>query len=296
MENMVQIASGKSKEIIAMTNKELEKYEVIKDLIDGKINGTAASLKLDISVRQIKRLKRKVKKYGAEGIIHSSRGKEGNRKIDGKIIKKAKEILKEKYPDFGPTFAKEKLEEIDKIKIGVEKVRQIMTALNLWKPRLKKKNGEHRQWRERKECFGQMEQFDGSYENWFEDRTPKCCLLAAIDDAEGKITKAAFGDSEGIVPVFNFWKGYVQNTGKPVSIYLDRCSTYKKNAKSLADDPEALTQFERVMETDLNIKIIHAYSPQAKGRIERLFGTLQDRLIKEMRLKNICSIEELINS
>jgi hypothetical protein len=279
-------------EIIAMSSKELTRYEIIKELVDGKINGTDASLKLGLSIRQIKRLRKKVRDGGAKELIHGSRGKSGNRKINSEIIKKARELLKEKYPDFGPTLAQEKLEEINKIKIGTEKIRQMMIEEKLWKPRLKKKNGEHRQWRERKENFGEMEQFDGSYEDWFEGRSPVCCLLASIDDATGKISKAKFAKNEGVSCVFEFWKSYVKVNGKPLSVYLDRFSTYKQNMKSIADDPKALTQFERAMETDLSIKIIHAYSPQAKGRIERLFGTLQDRLIKEMRLKNICSVEE----
>ena len=279
-------------ELISMSSRELTRYEIIKELVDGKINGTDASLKLGLSIRQIKRLKKKVRDGGAKELIHRSRGKSGNRKINSEIIEKAKNLLKEKYPDFKPTFAQEKLEEIDKIKIGREKIRQMMINENLWKPKLKKENGEHRQWRERKENFGEMEQFDGSYENWFEGRAPVCCLLAAIDDAEGKITKAKFAKNEGVSCVFDFWKSYAETIGKPFSIYLDRFSTYKQNMKSIADDPKALTQFERAMETDLDVKIIHAYSPQAKGRVERLFGTLQDRLIKEMRLKNICSIEK----
>lgn len=279
-------------EIIAMSSKEITRYEIIKDLVDNKINGTEASLKIGLSVRQIKRLKKKVKDGGAKGLIHKSRGKSGNRKIDDKIIEKIRNLLKGRYSDFGPTFASEKILEIHGMKLNKETTRQIMIEEKLWNPRLKKKNGEHRQWRERKENFGGMEQFDGSYENWFEGRSPVCCLLASIDDATGKISKAKFAQSEGVAPVFDFWKEYVSDIGKPISLYLDRFSTYKQNMKSLSDDPKALTQFQRAMETDLNIKIIHAHSPQAKGRIERLFKTLQDRLIKEMRLKNICSVEE----
>jgi len=278
-------------DIIAMSSKEFTRYEIIKDLVDNKINGTDASLKLGLSIRQTKRLKRRVKDGGVKNLAHGNRGKTGNRKIDSEIIKNARKFLKEKYSDFKPTFASEKLFENHEIKLSNETVRQIMIDEELWKPKLKKNNGEHRQWRERKENYGEMEQFDGSYEKWFEDRASVCCLLAAIDDANGKISKAMFADSEGVVPVFSFWKSYVKTVGKPISIYLDRFSTYKQNAKSLVDDPKALTQFERANK-ELDIKIIHAYSPQAKGRIERLFGTLQDRLIKEMRLKNICSIEE----
>jgi hypothetical protein len=136
-----------------------------------------------------------------------------------------------------------------------------------------------------------MEQFDGSYHHWFEDRGEECCLLASIDDATGKITKLKFVDWEGVKPAFIFWKEYMETHGKPLKIYLDRHSTYKINAKSLFDDPNALTQFERAMK-DLNTEIIHAHSPQAKGRAERLFGILQDRLVKELRLAGISTIEQ----
>ena len=278
-------------DIIAMSSKEFTRYEIIKNLIDNKLDGTDAAKQMGITVRHTRRLKSKVSKLGAAGLAHGNRGKTGNRKIDSRIIKKVEKLLKEKYSDFKPTFASEKLFENHEIKLSNETVRKIMIDEELWKPKLKKNNGEHRQWRERKESYGEMEQFDGSYEKWFEERSSKCCLLAAIDDANGKISKAMFANSEGVVPVFSFWKDYVKTVGKPLSIYLDRFSTYKQNAKSLVDDPKALTQFERANK-ELDIKIIHAYSPQAKGRIERLFGTLQDRLIKEMRLKNICSVED----
>jgi hypothetical protein len=136
-----------------------------------------------------------------------------------------------------------------------------------------------------------MQQFDGSYHKWFEDRGKEECLLASIDDATGKITQAEFTDNEGVTPTFLFWKQYASVIGKPVNIYLDRHSTYKVNTKSVFDNPKVLTQFERAMK-DLDIAIIHAYSPQAKGRIERLFGTLQDRLIKELRLEKINTARE----
>jgi len=161
-----------------------------------------------------------------------------------------------------------------------------------WTPKSRKKNKEYRSWRQRKEQFGEMEQFDGSYYHWFEDRGVYCCLLAAIDDAEGKITGLKFVDWEGVKNGFNFWEGYFEEHGKPLSIYLDRHSTYKQNQKSVFDDLKCLTQFQRAMETDLGIKIIHAYSAQAKGRVERLFETLQDRLVKELRLAGISTIEE----
>ena len=166
-----------------------------------------------------------------------------------------------------------------------------MTDWGLRKPKPRKKNKEYRAWRLRKEQYGEMEQFDGCYYDWFEDRAPGCCLVASIDDATGKITHLRFVHDEGIIPVFAFWKQYLEKQGKPISIYLDKFSTYKINTKTLADNPNVLTQFERAMK-DIGIKIIHANSPQAKGRVERVNITLQDRLVKELRLANISTLEE----
>lgn len=277
---------------ITMTPKELSKYEVIKRLIKKEINGTEAAKQLFLSVRQVKNLKARVKTCGVKGIIHGSRGRPSNRRISRDKIKEIEKIIKNNYYDFGPSFASEKLEENHRIKIGKETLRQLMIKWQLWNPKPRKKNKEWRAWRQRKEQYGEMEQFDGSYHLWFEDRSEKCCLLASIDDATGKITKLKFTSDEGTLPVFSFWKPYVEKHGKPLSIYLDRLRTYKQNLKSVFDDPNCLTQFQRAMETDLGIKIIHAFSPQAKGRAERLFKTLQDRLIKELRLAGISTIEE----
>jgi hypothetical protein len=276
---------------IRMTPKELSKYGVISELIDGYVNGTEAAKQIGLSIRQVKRLKAKVIKEGQIGIIHKSRGKESNRRISEEKTEKMKKIVGENYRDFGPKFASEKLEEIHKIKVGKEKLRLLMTHWGYWIPKPRKKNGEYRHWRQRKEYYGEMEQFDGSYHRWFEDRGPECCLLASIDDATGKITKLRFVYDEGVIPVFTFWKNYIEKHGKPLKIYLDRLSTYKNTHKSVLDDPDVLTQFQRAMR-DLGIKLISAYSPQAKGRIERLFGILQDRLVKELRLAGISTIEK----
>lgn len=279
--------------LITMTQKELSRYEVIKRLIKSEINGTEAAKQLNLSVRQIKNIKIRVLKQGAKGVIHKTRGKTGNRKISEKKVQQIERIIKQKYSDFKPTFASEKLEENEQIKINKETLRQLMIKWNLWKPKPRKKNKEYRSWRERKEQYGEMEQFDGSYYPWLEGRdgNDELCLLASIDDATGDITHLRFAYDEGIIPVFAFWRRYVEKRGKPASIYIDKFSTYKVNTKGLSDDPNVLTQFERAMK-DLNTKIIHANSPQAKGRIERLFNTLQDRLVKELRLANISTIEK----
>ena len=160
----------------------------------------------------------------------------------------------------------------------------------IWKPKKSKQNQEHREWRERKECYGEMQQFDGGYHKWFEDRNEEVCLLAAIDDASGKITKLKFAKNEGVVEVFRFWKEYLEDKNKPVAVYLDKFSTYKVNHKNATDNHELITQFQRACH-DLNINLITAHSPQAKGRVERLFETLQDRLVKELRLQKINDVE-----
>lgn len=279
------------KEIITMTKEELARYEIIKRLIQKEINGTEAAKQIDVSTRQVRRMKAAVKKHGEKGIIHGHRGQPGNRKISEEKKQKIEQKVQERYHDFGPTFAAEKLDEECAIKIGKETLRQWMIVWGLWTPKMRKKNKEYRAWRQRKDQEGEMIQFDGSYHHWFEDRGPYCCLLVSIDDATGKIIKLRFADWERVISVFVFWRQYVVNKGKPVSIYLDKHSTYKQNQKSVFDDPNALTQFGRAMK-DLNIQLIHAHSAPAKGRVERLNGTLQDRLVKELRLANISTIEK----
>ncbi len=174
--------------------------------------------------------------------------------------------------------------------MSVETVRKTMTTEKLWKPKVRRENGEYHAWRPRLECYGEMQQFDGSYHKWFEERGPELCLLASIDDATGKITKAKFEKNEGVHAVFRFWKEYIEKLGKPLAIYLDRYSTYKINHKSAEDNHDLLTQFQRASK-ELEIRLISAHTPQAKGRIERLFQTLQDRLVKELRLAGISDVE-----
>lgn len=273
-----------------MTTKEINRHGIIKKLLDKEVNGTRASELLKLSVRQIRRLKAKVKEHGAKGVIHQSRGKLSNRRVPESEKEKITHLLKTKYPDFKPTFASEKLQEHHSIKRDPKTIRAIMIEHELWKPRQKKKP-EYHSWRKRKDCYGEMEQFDGSYHDWFEGRGPFCCLLAAIDDATGIPTKAKFDTDEGTFPVFNFWKEYVQKHGKPRSIYLDKFSTYKMTQRVAQENHETQTQFQRAM-NQLGSEPISAHSPQAKGRIERMFETFQDRLVKEMRLRGISTMQD----
>ena len=274
---------------ITMSAKEIDRLGVINNLIGKQIVASEAAKQLNLSVRQVKRLKKRVKKQGAAGLIHRGRGGAGNRKFKPKFVDKIVALVKKAYVGFGPTLAAEKLVECHKIEISDEALRAIMIKNNLWKPKLRKKNKEHREWRPRKDNYGEMLQYDGSYHHWFENRAEECCLLLAVDDATGKITKAVFDRHEGILPTFAFWKAYTEEKGKPVAIYLDKFSTYKINHKSAEDNKEMITQFQRVCQ-DLNITLITAHSPEAKGRVERMFETLQDRLVKELRLQNISDI------
>jgi transposase-like protein len=273
-----------------MSQKEVKKYDVIKQVINKELNGSEAAELLNLTSRHVRRLKIRVNTDGIKGLIHGNRGRSGNRSIPKKERKKIAELLKKHYHDFGPTLASEKLEECHGIKRDKGTIRSIMVNEELWKPKSKKKE-EHREWRQRKASKGELVQYDGSYEFWFEDRGEKCCLLASIDDADSKVW-AKFDHHEGVVPTFSFWREYIEKFDKPNSIYVDKFSTYSMNHKLAKENPDTLTQFERAMEEELGIEIVHAHSPQAKGRVERLFKTLQDRLIKELRLRNISTIKE----
>lgn len=270
---------------ITMSQKEVKKYDIIKQLINKELNGSEAARLLNLTTRHIRRLKKKVAKKGIKALIHASRGRHGNRGMPNKEKDKIIELLHRHYYDFGPLLASEKLDKRHNIKRSKETIRAIMIAEELWKPKRKKKE-KHRSWRQRKASYGELLQYDGSYEYWFEDRGKKCCLLACIDDATGKVW-AKFDEHEGVEPTFNFWREYITENGKPYAIYVDRFSTYSMNHKLAKENEDTLTQFQRAMETDLNVEIIHAKSPEAKGRVEVLFKTLQDRLIKELRLQNI---------
>jgi len=238
------------------------------------------------------RIKGAVKETGAAALVHGNRGRQGNRRIPEKEKEKIIRILKEKYPDFPPTHAKEKLEANHNIFRAVKTIRGIMTQEKLWQPKKSRKKSEHRQWRQRKSQYGEMQQFDGSYHAWFEERIAgRQCLLLSIDDATGQITKAKFDDHEGVFPVFDFWREYLLVNGRPRSIYTDKFSTYKMNQQLAKENADTKTQFQRAL-NELQIEPIFAHSPQAKGRVEKVFNTLQNRLVKEMRLKNIGRIQE----
>jgi len=280
------------KDIIAMTQGELKRLHVIRKALDKLITQAQAAGIIGICLRQAQRIVKAVKDQGDKGVIHKSRGQLSNRALPNKIKDKALKLYKEKYHDFGPTLGSEKLFEIDKIKINDETLRLWLLQAGI--SYKKRKARPHRQWRQRKACFGEMIQMDGSHHDWFEGRGPECVLMGYIDDATGK-PFGRFYAYEGTLPAMDSFKYYIKKFGMPVSIYLDKHPTYKSTRKQTIEDElnnsEPLSQFSRAVK-ELGVDVIYADSPQAKGRIERLFRTFQNRLIKEMRLKGIKSIEE----
>ena len=278
--------------LIKLTMKEADRYNIIKELFERKLTEEEARKKMGLeSVRQVRRIKSRVKKEGINGVVHRSRGKPSNRRFNQMFTDNVINIIKERYMDFKPTYAAEKLFENHLIRISSESLRKLMTKVGIWKPGSRKKPRKRRVWRERKDNYGEMQQFDGSYHKWFEERGDECCLLLSVDDANGEITHAKFDENEGVIAVFLFWLEYFKKHGLPLSIYLDKFSTYKINHPSAIDNKELITQFQRAT-NQIGIKLITAHSPEAKGRVERMFGTLQDRLVKELRLAGISSKEK----
>jgi len=279
-------------EILKMSRREIKRLYVIKKVIEREITQNEAGSLIDLSTRQVRRIKTRVQREGEEGIVHRSRGKLSNRGICKEVKDKILKLFEEKYYDFGPTLASEKLLERDKIKINDETLRLWLVEKQI--PYKKRKKRPHRQWRQRKEYYGEMLQGDGSHHNWFEEDGEECTLMGYIDDATG-IPFGRFYEYEGTFPALDSVKHYIKKNGIPQSIYLDKHQTYKSNKKLTIEEElegtEALSQFGRALK-ELGIKVIYADSPQAKGRVERLFNTFQDRLIKEMRLRGIKTIEE----
>jgi hypothetical protein len=277
------------KDILIMSRKEARRLYVIRKVLDGEIKQVEAAGILSMSTRQIRRIVERIREAGDEGVIHKLRGEESNRKTASRVKDKIIRLYRKKYEGFGPTLAAEKFQELEGITISDETLRLWLIDSGDWQKA--RKRVQHRRWRERKGHQGEMVQLDGSHHDWFEGRGPKCVLMGYIDDATGEVF-ARFYEYEGTRPAMESFRLYTKKYGLPLSVYLDQHTTYKSPKKEPSwAEKESLSQFERAME-ELGVKVIHAYSPQAKGRIERLFGTFQDRVVKEMRLKGIKSIEE----
>lgn len=276
-----------------MSIKEFDRGNVIQNVLDGHITQPQAGRQLKLSVRQVRRLCRRVRGHGAQGLIHGLRGRPSNRRFPDGILSRAIGLVKKHYSDFGPTLAQEKLVERHALSLSVSPLRRAMIQEGLWKPR--KQRPFYRAWRERRPCVGELVQLDGSDHDWFEGRGPKCVLLPYVDDATSRVLHGQFITVEDTLSLMAATQIYLKACGRPLAFYVDKDSIYKINRQATVEeelkDGQPLTQFTRAMK-ELGIEVITANSPQAKGRVERGHSTHQDRLVKELRLAGISTMEK----
>jgi transposase len=275
--------------LVTMSKKEFQRLEAVQKVRDDRLSVSNAAKLLSISRSHMHRLLTAYDRDGADGLVSKKRGQPSNRRYPATFRNAVLDIVREHYHDFGPTLACEKLAERHQIGISKEALRQWMTQAGLWTSRQERRKRLH-QPRNRRECLGELVQIDGSHHWWFENRGPKCALLVFIDDATGKLLHLRFARSENTFDYFHAAKAYLQEWGKPVAFYSDKHGIFRTIHASELDRTSGLTQFGRALH-ELNIDIICANSPQAKGRVERANLTLQDRLVKELRLHDIDTIE-----
>lgn len=273
-----------------MSQKERTRLGIMKQIEAKELSVAAAARLLRLSYRQAKRVWRRYSQQGDAGLVHRGRGRASNRQTDPEVQERILQRYQQRYADFGPTLATEHLSR-EGLKVDHETLRRWLLARELWS--VKRRRQKHRQWRERKACFGELVQMDGSHHDWFEGRRAKAVLMVMIDDATNR-TYARFFEEETTRAAYDTFEGYVRRYGLPQALYVDRDSIYRTErqpslAEQLADEPP-LTQFGRAMKA-LGVQLHLAYSPQAKGRVERRNGLLQDRLVKEMRLAGISELE-----
>lgn len=275
------------KDMITMSRKEAKRLHVIHQALDEKISQVEAAGLTGLSDRQIRRLVKRIRAEGDDGICHRSRGRESNHRIPRKIKERAIKLFKQEYADFNLAHATETLFEVHGITMSSETLRLWLKEAEI--PYKKRRAKKYRERRERKAHFGEMVQIDGSHHDWFEGRGPICVFMGYIDDATNTV-HGRFYDYEGTMPAMDSMKRYIKQYGIPKSVYLDKHTTYKSWAETTIEeqlnDQKPMSHFEKSL-AGLAIEVIHANSPQAKGRVERLFKTLQDRLVREMRLLGI---------
>jgi hypothetical protein len=275
-------------EVLTMTTREVDRLRVVRNILERKLTWREAAVQLRLSVRQVGRLCARVRLDGHRGIIHRLRHRPSNHQLSAGVLTRALTLVKQHYPDFGPTFATEKLRERHHLVLSSSTLRQGMIRAGLWRPR--HRQAPHRAWRPRRACVGELVQLDGSDHAWFEARGPRCVLLAYVDDATSRTLYGEFVAVEDTVTLLRTTKAYLLRYGRPIAFYVDKDSIYRVNRQATIEeqlqDTAPLTQFTRAM-TELGIEVIPAHSPQAKGRVERAFDTHQDRLVKELRLAQI---------
>lgn len=269
-----------------MSVKEAGRLAVVRQVLDGQLRQAQAAQKLGLSVRHVKRLCKRVREHGGAGLISQRRGQRSHRLIDDAVRESVLELVRQRYSDFGPELAREYLAAEHGFAHSTETLRGWMIQAGLWTPKKRRTQRLHSP-RERRACLGELVQIDASHHDWFEGRAPKCCLIAFIDDATGRVLGARFEATETTQGYLGVLERYVGEHGAPLALYSDRHSIFTKHD---SEDPKP-TQFERAL-LQLGIASICAHSPQAKGRVERLFQTLQDRMCKALRLGNISSMEQ----
>ena len=274
--------------LLRMSQAELTRLEVIQRVKRKTLKQRQAAELLSISVRQVKRLCKAYERAGAGGLISKRRGQPSNHRLPEKTINKARQLLRSRYPDFGPTLATEKLA-LEGVSLSVETVRQLLIGEGLWKAKRVRRVVIH-QLRERRARLGELVQIDGSPHDWFEGRAPKCTLLVFVDDATSRLMYLQFVEAETTFNYFAGVRSYLSTFGKPLAFYSDKFGVFRVNMPNPLSGT-GLTQFGRALK-ELDIELICAHSPQAKGRVERANQTLQDRLTKELRLHGICSLEQ----
>jgi len=272
---------------VSMSKQEFGRLEVLLRVQSGRLRVSDACGLIGLRRRQVFRLLRGLKQDGAVSLVSKRRGKPSNHRLPAEVRSLALTLVRERYADFGPTLAAEKLAALHGCTVSRETLRGWMIAEGLWQDRRHRLPSPH-QPRRRRDCLGELVQIDGSDHAWFEDRAPPCTVLAFIDDATSRLMQVRFVASESAFDYFRTTRGYLEQHGKPVALYSDKHGIFRVNSKD-AIGGEGITQFGRALAA-LNIDIICANSPQAKGRIERAFGTLQDRMVKELRLAGISSI------
>jgi transposase len=274
---------------LSMSAKERERAFVVRQVASGQFNQGVAAERLGIGLRQMKRLIRLWRVSGDAGLVSRKRGHGSNRSLSPAFHTTLEGHLRGQYQGFGATLAAEKLSERDGIKVSAETVRRAQIRLGLWRPK-KRRLKRTFQLRDRRPRFGELIQIDGSPHDWFEGRGPRCTLIVFIDDATGRLTALRFVPAETTRGYLEALRGHILEHGRPLAFYSDRHGIFRVNAKD-AQSGDGKTEFGRVAER-LEIEPIHALTPQAKGRVERANQTLQDRLVKEMRLQNIVSMAE----
>jgi len=275
-------------DLVTMSKKELTRLEIIQRVEARTLKQYEAAKQLGITARQIRRLLKKHQEKGPAGLVSKRRGKPGNRGRSKAFKEKVMKLVSKHYYDFGPTLAVEKLDELHNLSINKETLRQWMIADELWKEKRRKKVVTHQQ-RLRRSRLGELVQIDGSPHDWFEGRGPKCCLLVFIDDATSKVMELLFVPTETTQGYMDGLRNYIKHHGLPLAFYSDKHGIFRINIAE-ASSGTGETQLGRALR-ELDIKLIHANSPQAKGRVERSNLTHQDRLVKELRLRGISDIE-----